>query len=64
VIARIQAVEGVVAVDLDGLYREGSPPGAAPLLLASAAQRLGGAYQAAELLRLRPGGVTLSEMPT
>ena len=63
VVARIQAVDGVVAVDLEALYREGSPPASATLLVASAAQRLGGRYQAAELLRLRPSGVTLAELP-
>ena len=63
VVARIQAVDGVVAVDLEALYREGSPPASATLLVASAAQRLGGRYQAAELLRLGASGVTLAELP-
>ena len=62
VVALIQRVDGVDAVDLDALYREGAARSLATILLANAARRVGGAYQAAELLLLMPGGVTLTEM--
>ncbi len=62
VVALIQRVDGVVAVDLDALFQEGAVRSLATILLAGAARRSGGAYQPAELLLLKPGGVTLMEM--
>jgi hypothetical protein len=62
VVALIQRVDGVVAVDLYALYQEGAVPSLAAILVANAARRAGGAFQPAELLLLKPGGVTLTEM--
>lgn len=62
VVALIQRVAGVDAVDLDALYREGTARSLATILLANASRRVGSTYQPAELLLLMPGGVTLMEM--
>lgn len=62
VVALIQRVDGVDAVDLDVLYRDGTAATLATVLVANAARRVGGAYLPAELLLLKPGGVTLAEM--
>lgn len=62
-VALMQRVEGVLAVDVDALYREGTARSLAAVLPANRARRVSGAYLAAELLLLMPGGVLLSEMP-
>lgn len=65
IIAAIQGVSGVVAVDLDALYRAGAADTAASLssvLVASPARWDGSAIQPAELLVLADGGAELLEM--
>lgn len=66
VIAVVQAVPGVVAVDLDRLHRT-APPGAAPILhqrlLAQPARMAGATWEAAEILTLDPGPIELGFMP-
>jgi predicted phage baseplate assembly protein len=65
VIAAIQGVDGVVAVDLDALYRidaDDTEPSLASVLVASPARWDGSVLQAAELLVLAAGGATLVEM--
>jgi hypothetical protein len=58
-----QAVPGVVAVDVNALHRDLSPPALEVILVAASGRRAGAAYQAAELLLVAPGGIALSEMP-
>jgi predicted phage baseplate assembly protein len=58
VLAVMQAVPGVVAVDLDALG--GHDPFASPRLLARAARWEGGALRPAELLTVDPAGLTLT----
>ncbi|HEY2990887.1 MAG TPA: putative baseplate assembly protein [Candidatus Binatia bacterium] len=61
-IAVIQAVPGVVAVDLDKLYRPGQPS-SARLDAATPLPGEAGALAAAELLTLDPGPLELGAMP-
>jgi predicted phage baseplate assembly protein len=63
VVAVAQAVPGVVAVDVNALHRDLSPPALEVILVAASGRRAGAAYQAAELLLVAPGGIALSEMP-
>jgi predicted phage baseplate assembly protein len=62
VVAAIQQVEGIVAVDLDLLYREDQAEALNLVLVAAAASRVDKAYFPAELLTVHPYGVTLTEM--
>jgi hypothetical protein len=62
VIAAIQQIEGVVAVDLDSLYRDGQAAALNPVLVAGLANRIGSTYFPAELLIVHPFGVELTEM--
>ena len=62
VVAAIQQIEGIVAVDLDLLYREDQPESLNPILVAATASLVGKAYFPAELLTVHPYGVTLTEM--
>ena len=61
VVARIQAVEGVVAVDLDRFHFEGDAPGDAPcsVLPAFDARWKGTDIAPAELITVNPDGITL-----
>jgi predicted phage baseplate assembly protein len=68
VVSVLQAVEGVVAVDLDRIFRTDDPAVAAPpnvLLQARGPQSSGGARQTAELLLVSsdPADVGLERMP-
>jgi len=62
VIAIIQGVEGIIAVDLDLLYRDGQAENLNPILPAATASRSGTIYSPAELLLIHPYGVELTEM--
>lgn len=65
IIATLQGVEGVVAVDLDALYLAGGASGLAEEIVAHASRWStgeGGALLPAELLTLAPRGVSLQEM--
>jgi predicted phage baseplate assembly protein len=62
VIAAMQRVKGLVAVDLDLLHRDGEPASLNPILGAASAARAGTAYYPAELLIVHPFGVVLTEM--
>lgn len=59
VIAVLQGVRGVVAVDLDGLYRRGEPAALASLLAAQPARAAGGQVLPAQLLVLDAAGIDL-----
>ncbi|HEX4960390.1 MAG TPA: putative baseplate assembly protein, partial [Thermoanaerobaculia bacterium] len=59
VIAVLQGVSGVLAVDLDALYLQGSPPGLASRLAARRARFENGRIQPAQLLVLDTAGVML-----
>lgn len=59
VVAALQAVAGVVAVDLDALRVEGSPAGLTSPLVAQPALSSGGQVRPAQLLVLEPGGIDL-----
>lgn len=61
--AALQAVAGVVAVDLTALHFVGDS-GVSPLLLASGATFAGGVAKGAELLQLAPDGVTVTAVKT
>lgn len=66
VMAVIQGVRGVVAVDVDRLYRldPGAIPALVPRLFAKPPETLGnGQWNAAELLTLEPGPLALGVMP-
>jgi predicted phage baseplate assembly protein len=54
VVATIQAVAGVRAVDLRALHPTGEPPDAAPVLLAASARRGDDGFLPAQLLTLNP----------
>jgi hypothetical protein len=58
----IQEIDGVIAVDVDALYRALEPEDLHPLLFAALPQRTGNGLQAAELLTLDPGGLDLRVM--
>jgi hypothetical protein len=62
VIAAIQNIEGIVAVDLDLLFRDGEAEALNPILSAAIASRVGTAYYPAELVTIHPYGVDLTEM--
>ena len=57
--ATLQAVDGVVAVDLTALHLVGGS-GVSPLLAASGATVAGGGVTGAELLQLMPDGITVT----
>jgi hypothetical protein len=59
VTALLQAVPGVLAVDLDSLYRALEPPALQPMLFAASPQSGQGGLAAADLLTLDPGGLSL-----
>lgn len=59
----LHTVAGLVAVDLDRLYRDGEVPGLAPVLPAARARRLGDAILPAELLLLHEDGIELTLYP-
>lgn len=61
VIAAIQAVEGVLAVDLDALTLTGHPPAQPAVLPVSVARWEGGALRPAQLLTLNRAAVVLTE---
>jgi hypothetical protein len=68
IVTAIQQVEGLVAVDLDMLYREDGPRALNALLTAATASRVGKSYSPAELLvvhadtALPSAGILLEEM--
>ena len=62
VVTVIQKVPGMVATDLDHLYRVTDPPGLHQVLLAASARRQGNDIQPAQLLLLNPAGITVVEM--
>jgi predicted phage baseplate assembly protein len=62
VIATIQRVEGIVAVDLDLLYRDGQTEILNTILSAANASRSGTIFSPAELLLVHPYGIELTEM--
>lgn len=62
VLAVMQGVEGVEAVDLNALYMKGEPPGLNIYLKASRAHQDKGLLFSADLLTLNPEGIELSEM--
>ena len=62
VIALMQGVAGVIAVDLDTLYRDGSPAVLNTILLASTARLTNITFFPAELLLVHPLGIELTEM--
>jgi hypothetical protein len=61
----VQRVRGVVAVDVDRMFRldPGAPPSLQPRLFAQPPKEDGEAQLAAELLTLEPGPVALEAMP-
>lgn len=61
--ALLQAVPGVLAVDLDSLYRALEPAVLNPVLFAASPQPGQDGLAAAELLTLDPGGLTLEVLP-
>lgn len=61
-IRSLQQVPGVVAADLDNLYRDGDPPSNPPLLAAVTARRSGNTYLPAEILVIHPFGLEITEM--
>ncbi len=61
-LAAMQRVEGVEAVDLDALYMKGEPPGLSTYLTASRAHQDKGSPLPADLLTLNPEGIELKEM--
>jgi hypothetical protein len=65
VMAVVQRVRGVVAVDVDRMFRldPGAPPSLQPRLFAQPPKEDGEAQLAAELLTLEPGPVALEAMP-
>lgn len=63
VTALLQAVPGVLAVDMDTLYRALEPPALNPILFAASPQSGAAGLAAAELLTLDPGGLSLEVMP-
>lgn len=62
IVTAIQQVEGIIAVDLDELYREDQTRALYSLLTAATASRVGKSYSPAELLVVHPVGITLEEM--
>jgi hypothetical protein len=62
VLAVMQRVEGVKAVDLDALYMKGDPPDLKASLRASRAHQEKGGLFPAQLLTLNPEGIELKEM--
>jgi hypothetical protein len=61
-VAVMQKVEGVVALDLGGLYFSSEPPKLKPRLPAQAARWSLNQIMPAELLTINPAGITLSQM--
>lgn len=61
VLAVIQDVAGVAAVDLDALYVSGEPRSLSTVLACAAASAAGTAVAPAELLTVDPGGISLKE---
>jgi hypothetical protein len=62
VLAVIQGVEGVIAVDLNALYLKGDMPALNAYLRAGSARMDNGTQILAELLTVNPGGIELTEM--
>jgi hypothetical protein len=62
VVTVIQKVQGVIATDLDRLYRVIDPPGLQQVLLSATARRQDNDIEPAQLLLLNPAGITLVEM--
>jgi len=60
VVALLQAVAGVMAVDLDALHTTGSPAGLASELAAQPARSSGAGIQPAQLLVLEPDAIQLT----
>ena len=64
VIATMQAVEGVVAVDFDSFHVIGQPSPARPVIDARPARWVGTAITPAELVVIDPEAITLGDMPS
>jgi hypothetical protein len=62
VVAVMQRVEGVVAVDLDALFFSGNTPKPNPRLPAHIARWESGKIKPAELLTIDPGAIELTQM--
>jgi predicted phage baseplate assembly protein len=62
VMASVQRVEGVTAVELTGLYLTGGTTGVSPLLPALRARLEGGTVQPAQLLTIAADGVTVTQV--
>ena len=62
IVTAIQQVEGIIAADLDKLYREDQGRSLHSVLTAAAASRVGKVYSPAELLVAHPVGITLEKM--
>lgn len=62
VIAAMQKVEGVVAVDLDALYVSAPFPSLQSRIVVLPARREGAALYPAQLLTINPDGISLTEM--
>lgn len=62
IVTAIQQVDGIVAVDLEELYREDQAASLYTLLPAATASLVGKVYSPAELLVVHPAGITLEEM--
>ena len=62
VLAVMQRVEGVIAVDLNALYLKGEPPGLKTYLEANRARQNKGLLLPADLLTFNPEGIELKEM--
>lgn len=58
----VQGVEGVIASDLDSLYRDGEPALLSSILPVARARKVGITFTPAELLLLHPLGVELLDM--
>jgi len=61
-VTAIQQVEGILAVDLDMLYREDQSRSLNTILTAATASRVGKDYSPAELLVVHAAGILLEEM--
>ncbi|HEY9755160.1 MAG TPA: putative baseplate assembly protein, partial [Oculatellaceae cyanobacterium] len=62
VLAVMQRVEGVIAIDLNALYLKGEPPGLKTYLEANRARQYKGFLLPADLLTFNPEGIELKEM--
>jgi hypothetical protein len=64
VIATMQAVEGVIAVDFNSFNVIGQPLPARPVIDARPARWVGSAIAPAELVVIDPDAITLGDMPS